>query len=63
MCVSLELFLDARLTAKLGVVHVPSFFKELESLKAKGLNPDDRVFISDRGRQFLSIDHSTILHL
>jgi adenylosuccinate synthase len=40
---------DKNLTSKLGVVHVPSFFKELESLKAKGLNSEDRVFISDRG--------------
>ena len=30
------------------VVHVPSFFKELDQLKAKGLSGDDRIFISDR---------------
>ena len=30
------------------VVHVPSFFKELEALKQKGLNTEGRIFISDR---------------
>ncbi|KAI9773857.1 MAG: hypothetical protein M1840_006083 [Geoglossum simile] len=30
------------------VVHVPSFFKELEDLGKKGLNTDERIFISDR---------------
>ncbi|RGB30681.1 adenylosuccinate synthase [Rhizophagus diaphanus] len=30
------------------VVHLPSFFSELEQLEAKGLNVKDRVFISDR---------------
>jgi adenylosuccinate synthase len=30
------------------VVHVPSFFKELATLKEKGLSYEDRVFISDR---------------
>ena len=30
------------------VIHVPSFFKELDDLKAKGLNTEDRIFISDR---------------
>ena len=30
------------------VVHVPSFFKELENLKQKGLNTEGRIFISDR---------------
>lgn len=30
------------------VVHVPSFFAELEKLKEKGLNTDDRIFLSDR---------------
>ena len=30
------------------VVHVPSFFKELEDLKQKGLNTEGRIFISDR---------------
>ncbi|CAD6564018.1 MAG: hypothetical protein ASARMPRED_002648 [Alectoria sarmentosa] len=28
--------------------HVPSFFKELEDLKQKGLNTEGRIFISDR---------------
>jgi adenylosuccinate synthase len=36
----------------LGVVHVPSFFKELETLKAKGVNTENRVLISDRGTLF-----------
>ncbi|KAH7137974.1 adenylosuccinate synthetase-like protein [Dendryphion nanum] len=30
------------------VVHIPSFFKELEALEKKGLNTDGRIFISDR---------------
>lgn len=30
------------------VVHVPSFFKELEALEAHGLDTTDRIFISDR---------------
>ena len=30
------------------VVHVPSFFHELENLKQKGLNTEGRIFISDR---------------
>jgi len=30
------------------VVHVPSFFNELAKLKEKGLNSDDRIFLSDR---------------
>ena len=30
------------------VVHVPSFFDELETLQKKGLNTDDRIFVSDR---------------
>lgn len=30
------------------VVHVPSFFSELESLEKKGLNTIGRIFISDR---------------
>jgi len=30
------------------VVHVPSFFKELDILQAKGLNTKNRIFISDR---------------
>ena len=28
---------------------MPSFFKELDSLKEKGLETENRVFISDRG--------------
>lgn len=31
-----------------AVVHVPSFFKELEDLNQKGLNTEGRIFISDR---------------
>ena len=30
------------------VVHVPSFFKELEDLKQKGLDTEGRIYISDR---------------
>lgn len=30
------------------VVHVPSFFKELEDLKQKGLDTEGRIFVSDR---------------
>lgn len=29
------------------VVHIPSFFAELDALKSKGLNTDGRIFISD----------------
>ena len=32
------------------VVHVPSFFKELEALDQKGLNTEGRIFISDRAQ-------------
>lgn len=46
----------------LGVVHVPSFFKELETLKGKGVNTTDRVLISDRGEFDLpSISSKTLL--
>lgn len=30
------------------VVHLPTFFKEIEDIKKKGLNPDGRIFVSDR---------------
>ncbi|CAO3694174.1 unnamed protein product [Umbelopsis ramanniana] len=30
------------------VMHVPSFFAELEKIEAKGLNADGRLFVSDR---------------
>jgi adenylosuccinate synthase len=30
------------------VVHIPSFFEELEALQKKGLNTQDRIFLSDR---------------
>ena len=30
------------------VVHVPSFFEELENLQKKGLDTQDRIFLSDR---------------
>ena len=30
------------------VVHIPSFFEELAALEAKGLNTQDRIFLSDR---------------
>lgn len=32
------------------VVHIPSFFKELEDLKQKGLDTQGRIFISDRAQ-------------
>lgn len=32
------------------VVHIPSFFRELEDLKQKGLNTEERIFISDRAQ-------------
>jgi hypothetical protein len=34
-----------------GVVHVPSFFKEVATLKEKGLSYEDRLFLSDRGKR------------
>lgn len=30
------------------VVHIPSFFSELKAIQDKGLDPTDRIFISDR---------------
>lgn len=30
------------------VVHVPSFFQELENVQKKGLNTEDRIYVSDR---------------
>jgi adenylosuccinate synthase len=42
-----------------GVVHVPSFFKELENLKKKGLKTDDRIYISDRGTQTVNFSLSS----
>lgn len=30
------------------VVHIPSFFEELETLQKKGLDTNDRIFLSDR---------------
>ena len=32
------------------VVHLPSFFKELDALQSQGLNCDNRLFISDRAQ-------------
>ena len=37
------------------VVHVPSFFKELEDLQRKGLNTDGRILISDRATVVLDL--------
>lgn len=37
------------------VVHIPSFFKELEDLHKKGLNTDGRIFISDRAHVVLDL--------
>jgi adenylosuccinate synthase len=36
-------------TNQLGVVHIPSFFKELAALKEKDIKYEDRLFLSDRG--------------
>ncbi|KAG8527492.1 uncharacterized protein KY384_007644 [Bacidia gigantensis] len=41
------------------VVHIPSFFKELETLKAKGLNTQDRIYISDRAH--ITFDLHTVV--
>jgi hypothetical protein len=30
------------------VVHVPSFFQEVEALQSKGLDTEDRIYMSDR---------------
>ena len=32
------------------MIHIPSFFKELDDLKSKGLNTEGRIFISDRAQ-------------
>ncbi|KAI9800468.1 MAG: hypothetical protein M1833_003354 [Piccolia ochrophora] len=37
------------------VVHVPSFFKELDDLKNKGVNTDDRILISDRAQVLFDV--------
>ncbi|KAL8689109.1 MAG: hypothetical protein Q9218_005144 [Villophora microphyllina] len=37
------------------VVHIPSFFKELEDLHKKDLNTDGRIFISDRAHVVLDL--------
>lgn len=37
------------------VVHLPSFFKELEALAAHGLDTKDRIFISDRAHIVLDM--------
>jgi adenylosuccinate synthase len=37
------------------VVHIPSFFKELEALDKHGLNTKDRIFISDRAHVVLDL--------
>lgn len=37
------------------VVHIPSFFKELEALDQKGLKTEGRVFISDRAHVVFDI--------
>ena len=41
------------------VVHLPSFFKELDDLKKKGLNTEGRIFISDRAQ--LTFDLHTVI--
>lgn len=37
------------------VVHVPSFFEELEALQKHGVNTQDRIFISDRAHVVLDL--------
>ncbi|KAF2751854.1 adenylosuccinate synthetase-like protein [Sporormia fimetaria CBS 119925] len=37
------------------VVHIPSFFKELEALEKHGLNTEGRIFISDRAHVVLDL--------
>ena len=37
------------------VVHVPSFFSELEDLRRKGLNTEGRIFVSDRAEVVLEL--------
>ncbi|KAG0175576.1 hypothetical protein DFQ28_008844 [Apophysomyces sp. BC1034] len=41
------------------VVHVPSFFEELEKVEAKGLDCDKRLFISDRAHLVFDL-HQTV---
>jgi adenylosuccinate synthase len=36
------------------IVHVPSFLKELQALKDKRLDYENKLFISDRGKSFLN---------
>ena len=38
------------------VVHVPSFFKELEALDKHGLDTTDRIYISDRAHVVFDVD-------
>ncbi|GMK58411.1 hypothetical protein CspeluHIS016_0504430 [Cutaneotrichosporon spelunceum] len=48
--------INSKVTAFIGsgvVVHVPSFFKELDTLESKGLKVTDRLFISDRAHLVL----------
>ena len=48
------------LLIRLGtVVHLPSFFKELQDLEKKGLNTSDRIFISDRAH--ITFDLHTVI--
>lgn len=37
------------------VVHIPSFFKELEALEKHGLDTKNRIFISDRAHVVLDL--------
>ncbi len=41
------------------VVHLPSFFKELENLTAKGIDPTGRLFVSDRAHLVFDF-HQTV---
>ena len=37
------------------VVHIPSFFEELEALQKHGVDTQDRIFISDRAHIVLDL--------
>lgn len=40
------------------VVHVPQFFKELHNLQSKGIDANDRIFISDRAHVLFELRKS-----
>eukprot|EP01132_Coremiostelium_polycephalum_P005403 gene5403-6740_t len=50
--------LNERATCILGnglVIHLPTFFKEVEGLKAKGIKYENRLFISDRAHLVMDV--------